>query len=217
MHIPLWCRSLSQFSSVANATYPEAYEKFLKAVDVVNLDLGWMVSAGCLWTGIDFHDRLLFGTLGPLVILGLLAATYTVAMYRARAVSNEAIQSRVGNVHMSAVLLLTFLVYSSVSSAVFRMFACETLDDGNSYLRADYRILCTDDKHRALQVYASVMIVVYPVGIPLFYAVLLYRLRGVLAMGGDVRSTNSRAQTAAGLWAPYQPTVFYYEVCHSPN
>ena len=49
-------------------------------------------------------------------------------------------------------LLVTFLICSSVSSTVFRMFGCETQDGGREYLRADYTIQCTSGKHKAAQV-----------------------------------------------------------------
>ena len=39
----------------------------------------------------------------------------------------------VQNKHVSMVLLLTFLVYSGVSSTLFKAFACEELDDDNYY------------------------------------------------------------------------------------
>ena len=51
------------------------------------------------------------------------------------------------NKHVSLVLLLTFLVYSSVSAALFKTFACEPVEDVNIYLRADYRIQCDSPKH----------------------------------------------------------------------
>ncbi|CAN0497746.1 unnamed protein product [Laminaria digitata] len=44
-------------------------------------------------------------------------------------------------------LLLTFLVYSSVSSILFQMFACDDLEDGKNYLRADYRVECDSSQH----------------------------------------------------------------------
>lgn len=199
-------------------TYPDSYERFLKAIHVVNLDLGWAMSTGCVWPDLDFHDRLLFNTMGPFVILAILAVTYTVAQYRAQPVSDDAMLSRVRDVHMSALLLWTFFVYSSVSSTVFRMFACEGLDDDYEYLRADYRILCTGHKHRALQAYAGIMIAVYPIGIPLFYTALLYRLRRVLTKEVGDRSCfeSARARSIADLWTPYRPECFYYEVC-TPN
>lgn len=197
-----------QFASVANVTYPGVYQTFLNSVDVINLDFGFVLSTGCLWPGIDFHDRLLASTLWPLAVVGLLAVTYTVAM-RKKAASSKAVREKIRNKHLSVVLLLMFLVYSSVSSNVFRMFACDSVDDGNSYLRADYRIMCTDAKHRALQVYAAVMIAVYPIGIPLLYAGLLYRHRDILSDSG---ANKSKAQAIADLWAPYRPNAFYYEV-----
>ena len=46
--------------------------------------------------------------------------------------------------HRTVFLLLTFLVFSSESSMVFQTLACETLDAEVEYLRADYRIQCTD-------------------------------------------------------------------------
>ena len=212
--------SFTQFASVANVTYPETYEQFLKAIDVINLDLGWMLSAGCVWPGVDFHDRLLFITLGPLGALVYLGATYAFAVGKTRRqpmqssptqVSRATAREMVDRKHMSALLLITFLVYSSVSSNIFRMFACEHLDDGNMYLRADYEILCTDSKHRALQIYAGLMVVVYPVGIPLMYGILLYRLRGILRTGGRARLNCPSASTINNLWLPYWPTIYFYE------
>ncbi|CAN0460109.1 unnamed protein product, partial [Scytosiphon promiscuus] len=152
--------------SVANVTYPGAYQTFLSALNILNFDIGFIVSAGCLWSGIDFHDRLIADTIWPLGVLGLLAMTYQVALHRS-STGDDGVREKIRNKHLSAVLFLLFFVYSSVSSTVFRMFACDNLDDGEEYLRADYRILCTGAKHRALQTYAAIMIVVYPVGIPL--------------------------------------------------
>lgn len=202
----------AQFASLANVTYPKPYEDFLKIVDTVNVDLGWMVSAGCIWSGIDFHDRLLFSTVGPLGVLVLLAVTFKIASARIQATSSGgtgAIARDPRNVHMSALLMLTFVVYSSVSSIVFRTFSCEMLDDGKEYLRGDYRIVCTDQKHRRFNTYAGMMIAVYPVGIPLFYAALLSQRRGMTATGV---SNRSNCTPVADLWEAYRPERFYYEV-----
>ncbi|CAN0534106.1 unnamed protein product, partial [Laminaria digitata] len=191
-----------------NVTYPGAYQTFMSVLNIINLDLGFVVSAGCLWSGIDFHDRLLAGTIWPFAVLGWLALTYTVALRR-NSGCDDSIREHIRNKHLTAVLVLLFLVYSSVSSAVFRMFACDSLHHGEEYLRADYRILCTGAKHRALQVYAAIMIAVYPVGIPLLFVVLLYRHRDVLS---DPGTNKAAAQSIASLWAPYRPSRFYYEI-----
>ncbi|CAM9622136.1 unnamed protein product, partial [Laminaria digitata] len=191
-----------------NVTYPGVYQTFLSGLDIINLDLGFVLSAGCLWSGMDFHDRLIVGTIWPLVVLGLLAITYAIALYRS-SVSDDSVREKIRHKDLSAVLLLLLIVYSSVSSTVFRMFACDSLDDGEEYPRADYRILCTDAKHRALQVYAGLMIAVYPVGIPLVFGVLLYRHRNVLSVLG---ADKAPAQSIARLWTPYLPNRFFYEI-----
>lgn len=200
---------LHQFVAVVNVTYPDVYQHFLDGLDVFNFDLGWLLSAGCV-VDLNFHHRLIIATVGPIVALLFLAGTYTVA-----ATSNQgaadALQS-IWNKHVSMVLLLTFLVYSSVSAVLFSTFACETLEDDINYLRVDYRIECDSSRHRAFQVYAGFMVVFYTVGIPLFYGALLFRDRDVLKNDPAHREDNPRVATTSDLWKPYRPTAFYYEV-----
>ncbi|CAM9718324.1 unnamed protein product [Scytosiphon promiscuus] len=201
---------LTQFAEAANLSYPGVYQDFLNAVSIINFDLGFVLSVGCLWSDIDFHGRLLVSTVSPLVVVGFLSMTYWIAMRR---IGNKADQASavetVRRKHQTVLLLLTFLVYSSVSSLVFQTFACETLDDGVEYLRADYSIQCTDPKHKVFELYAGIMVMVYPVGIPLLYAVQLFQHRAVL---GDDGADKAAAQPIVGLWEPYRPERFYYEV-----
>lgn len=169
-----------------------------------------MLSAGC-FIAVDFHDRLLVATVGPIAAMCLLGATYFVATWR-----NSSSPQALGAVrrkHASAVFLLTFFVYSPVSSTIFRTFACDSLDDGNTYLRADYTLLCDSAKHKAMQTYAAFMIAVYPVGIPLLYAVILYRNRELLRDGDRrVCGASPECESTADLWKPYKPSRFYYEL-----
>eukprot|EP00752_Nemacystus_decipiens_P018764 g16824.t1 len=201
---------LTQFADAANVTYPGVYQDFLNAIDVINFDLGSALAAGCLWSGVDFHGRLLVSTLGPLIVVAFLGMTYLIAVRRNGGAAGDAeAVEQIRQKHQAALLLVTFFVYSSVSSTVFQTFACETLDDGTEYLREDYRIHCTDARHKAFEVYAGIMVAVYPVGIPLLYAVLLFQRRDVLA---DAGADKTVAQSIAGLWEPYRPEWFYYEV-----
>ncbi|CAM9560824.1 unnamed protein product [Ascophyllum nodosum] len=113
---------------------------------------------------------------------------------------------------MSMALWITFFVYSSASSVVFQMFSCENLNDGESYLRADYSILCSSSKHQRLQVYAAFMMLVYPVGIPLVYVTLLYVDRDALKISPTQDTSESCVKAALQLSSPYRPGCFYYEV-----
>ena len=199
-----------QFTAIANATYPHVYQRFLDAVNVLNFDFGWIsqLSVGCLYD-LGIHGRLLIATIGPIVALTSLGLTYIVAEKCNRG-STEALHL-IRRRHVSVLLILTFLVYSSVSSILFQMFACDDLEDGKTYLRADYRVECDSSKHRAFQVYAGFMILFYTAGIPALYASLLFRNRRVLKDEVS-REESQRMQSFSDLWKPYKSSIFYYEV-----
>ncbi|CAM9458195.1 unnamed protein product [Ectocarpus sp. 8 AP-2014] len=199
---------LTQFTSVANVTFPDVYQRFLDGVNVLNFDPLWIPSAGCI-VNVDFHDRLVMSTIGPLLSLALLAVTLNMAKRRNR--GSEAALQKVRHRHVSVALLISFLVYSSVSATIFQTFACEHLDDGKEYLRVDYRIECDSPKHRAFQFYAGIMMLVYPIGIPFFYTSVLYKNRRVLVSKID-REVSLQVQPISDLWVPYKPERFYYEV-----
>ena len=204
---------------MANVTYPNIYQRFLDGVMVLNFDVSWILTVGCV-VDVDFHDRLLFATIGPIVAVTILGITYILAALRYRESDQDL--ANVRQKHVSAVLLLTFLVYSSVSSILFQTFACDELDDGKIYLRADYRIQCDSSKHEALTIYAGFMTILYALGIPVLYTGLLFKDRHMLANDSTigsransstfVRSNNPHVRSTSSLWKPYKPKRFYYEV-----
>lgn len=177
-------------------------------MDVFNFDLTWIPSAVCV-LDFDFHMRFLIATIGPVVTMALLGITYAFATLT-QCRSDSTLQN-LQLKHVSALLLVTFLVYSNVSSMIFKMFVCDALDDGKIYLRADYRIECDSAAHKSLQIYAGFMILLYPVGIPLLYAWLLFKDRHVLGKV-TVRDVSVRAKPTSDLWKPYMPERFCYEV-----
>ncbi|CAM9574874.1 unnamed protein product, partial [Ectocarpus sp. 12 AP-2014] len=68
----------SAFADITKAPFPPIYEKFLSIIGIFSFDLGWIMSAACLTTGIDFYDKLLIVTIGPLVPLCFLGFTFFV-------------------------------------------------------------------------------------------------------------------------------------------
>ncbi|CAM9547220.1 unnamed protein product, partial [Laminaria digitata] len=72
-------------------------------------------------------------------------------------------------------------VFTSTSSAVLKTFACDNdVMEGESYLRADYSISCNTHKHGQFRKYAGLMVLVYPIGIPVLYFFVLWRKRELL-------------------------------------
>ena len=63
----------------------------------------------------------------------------------------------------------------------FGRFDCELFDDGTRFLRGDYSINCDSTKHAFFELYAALMIVCWPVGVPIIYAVTIYLRSGVFS------------------------------------
>lgn len=205
---------------MASATYPDVYEKFLTCVEVVSLDVGWMLSAGCL-IHTNFYINLLVVTMAPLAILALVWISYILTKTR---IERRLRQDNNGHGtveaeqwdtftkrHVSFAFWISFLVYSPSSSALFQTFACDDLDTGLSYLKADYSIECKTITHAGFRVYSAVMCLVYPIGIPVCYARLLWKHKESLTNAN--RDSNAAVQYFKDLWRPYRPEGFlYYEV-----
>ena len=197
---------------MVSVQYPPAYKKFLAVLDVVNLNLGSILSLSCV-VETNFYARLSLVTIAPLAVLGVLATTYRVAMLR----NGHSVHAkrRAKNKHLSLGLFLLFIVYSSVSHTIFQTFACDSFDSGVSYLRADFDLVCWTRAHVALTAYAALMIIVYPVGIPAVFAWALYINRdGIKGVAGttDISRVSPELEAIKDLWAPYKRSRYYYEV-----
>ena len=76
-----------------------------------------------------------------------------------------------------------FLTAAANSSECISLgFEWGTHDGGACYrhfMSADYSISCDDDRYAAWEGFAVLMTLLYPVGVPLFFAWLLYSIRNV--------------------------------------
>ncbi|CAB1103690.1 unnamed protein product [Ectocarpus sp. CCAP 1310/34] len=167
---------LTVFPSITGVQFPPSYSRFLSWVDVVNLDVGQVFTASCLLPSVSFYQRLLLTTLTPIGLGCVLVLTHWMAKQRAGIGSASVLARRAAwSRHMAAGLLLTFLVFTSTSTMAFKTFPCDDeAVEGESYLRADYSLSCKTDKHMYFRIYAGIMILVYPIGIPLLYAFILW-------------------------------------------
>ncbi|CAM9924542.1 unnamed protein product, partial [Ectocarpus sp. 4 AP-2014] len=234
-------------------------------MDVLNLDMGWVLSASCIFSP-NFYGRLVLTTLVPIVFGLALCCTFMYAKSRTvRAglpkanegssirsintvvsssnnsggggtpaavvtgtrnghgmIMSEARQmSVVKRRHVGVLVTASFLIYSTVSTIVFQTFACDTLDElGKTFLRADYSLECYTPEHKLYRGYAGIMILVYPIGIPLLYAWLLFRHRHRIypkqalrdGVSPERRLVDKKIAHTVLLWQAYRPSRYYYEV-----
>jgi hypothetical protein len=191
----------STIPTATNVVFPVQFARYLNAMTVFNLNVMSAVPVDCAHDGTyDFLDKLVMITLAPigLSLLLLMACiaeyTYRSLAYRhlhAIAKASEEVLdkeekklSKVVTRYLTLFFLLTYLVLPFIATTLFRTFLCTDLDPNNEdadlddlFLTADMRISCTSDYYKRGLAYAAVMIVVYVIGIPLMYLILLYRSR----------------------------------------
>jgi hypothetical protein len=214
---------LTQYVGISGLRLPVLFTKALSWTRVFNLNIGGLLSFTCVLR-VSFYDRLMINTLMPLAVLLLLRVTYSVVQHKekARAVaalaaaaaaseysSNDDIGASVNDQlavrlqraltkHHTVFLVMTFLLYSTVSTVVFQTFACDVIEPtGESYLRADYSVSCQTSEHLFYKWYAAVMVSFQACTILSDACTLAVRSAGyLLQCKGSMPSTNVLLYTA---------------------
>lgn len=166
-----------------------------------------VISYSCLFSP-DYYGRLLLATATPLGFLAVLASAYAFARVKCR-FSPQCLIT-IGRRYLSAALLVVFFVYySSVSSIIFQAFVCDDKLSGDRSLVADHRISCDSTLNSTLTVYAGIMAVIYPIGIPVIITWWLLRNRNHLKTSD--RETIAHLQPFSAVWSSNRPSRYYFE------
>eukprot|EP00937_MAST-01D_sp_MAST-1D-sp2_P000024 g24.t1 len=107
------------------------------------------------------------------------------------------------NTLVAWLLVITYLLYPTMSSLLFQTFSCETVHLGR-FLHQDYAIDCDGAEHARYEAIASVMIAIFAVGVPMLFWALLRRHRHNLV--------HEHAQYLRFFFADYKPQFWYWEV-----
>jgi len=117
-------------------------------------------------------------------------------------------------------MLLTFTFLISTSTAAFQYFKCHEFPEADGgtrrFLYKDYAVDCDSARYNFYIPYALLMILIYPIGIPLFYSVMLSKQKHVLSDEEAVKREASADFPTIGhltfLTQAYKSKYFYFEV-----
>jgi hypothetical protein len=117
-------------------------------------------------------------------------------------------------------LFVTFLVLAGNSTALFQYLKCHNFHEAEngteSYLYVDYSIDCDSNRYKYYLPYVYCMIAIYPLGIPLMYASMLYVhrkiLRNPLKLEREERTGFPTIGHLTFLVQAYKPQFFWFEV-----
>jgi hypothetical protein len=195
MQVVAACASNFRFS------FPPAFTSVAQSFSIFYVDTLSVIDLGCALqiAPESFWKSLLITTIAPMVALGVILVLTRVLLRFGVDPDDENTQKRIRTVSAAISLFTIFLVYPGASNTVIKTFICDSFDDGRVVLRADYAIPCYDSVWRAYAVYAGFMVLVYVIGIPLFFIFLVVRYRRGLNPNKSGPLLDRRAQEAVQL------------------
>lgn len=110
-------------------------------------------------------------------------------------------------------VLVSFVLVTSVSTRIFQAFPCSEFEynraegETRRYLEEDLFVSCDSQEYDATYATAQLMAIIWPIGIPLLYAVLLASARR--AIRARMPTTLSRATLF--LWDDYTTDCLWWE------
>jgi len=162
---------ISQIGTVFNIRFPPVFSELIRVFGLVQLDFFSFVPVGCVFPDANFYSTLLMSTLIPIGIVAVLGLSGQLLHCAGKTAK--------GALCFNHIFTLLFLVYPSTSTKIFSTFQCYTIDDGQGnvlgrFLRTDFSIDCDASAHTPMQIYAGLMMLVYPLGVPALYAYLFF-------------------------------------------
>jgi len=219
-----------------NIVFPSNFTTYVSYYSIFQLNLLFLPDVNCLFNA-NYYTNLVFTTLSPIVLFVFIAAILRLVVLRAKRLNARRpyYTSKLANNHIITVaFVLSYFVLVNVSIKIFQVFQCETFDNGEVRLVADYSIDCLAPNRSAYLTYAVFMMFVYPIGIPLVYAIILIRNRHKinpnwrLVIDGSekslvsneiiqaekikVRNTHMSLLKIRNLFDSYTPKRWYFEI-----
>jgi len=156
--------------------YPPVFLRFAQQfAQLLDLNPIAFVKGGC-YVEETFHAKLVLNTVTPVALAAAIVLAHLSQL----------------DACVPYLLILAYIVFPSVSMTVFQAWGCDSDFDSGRYLRVDYNIDCDSPEHVSYQRYAAFMVAVYPIGVPLLFAVLLYMARNRISPSDDIIDGDGR-------------------------
>lgn len=155
------------------------YPSSASALRIIGFDLVAILSMGFCRS--DYLRKLWAVTVLPVFVVLVILARHVVKWYRLS--GDPGRRHALYSQTVTLLLTVTFVVYTTVSAGIFGSLRCDSNFGGQepkgsryrgqSYLIADYSIRCGSTRFKLHEIYAYLMVLVYPIGCPLLYVAIL--------------------------------------------
>jgi hypothetical protein len=127
-----------------NLTFPAAIGSVLHAFTFVNFSAAYLGSPQCYFH-FDYVDKMVFITVSPMVVIAAAILIMLVHYAHHQMATNDHPPHSLISRYVTFIVFITYLVLPSVSTHIFGIFSCASVDPGNvlpgtpTFLRNDYR------------------------------------------------------------------------------
>lgn len=157
-----------------NIKWPYFMKKLIENFNKINLNIFEFVGLDyrCSTSFDYYHIYKLQMAMIP-IMFGMTMVSYVCVKYWGRyKKKSDEFMNTVHNRLIYILVLIVFIIYPSVSNTILRLFKCEEIDDV-WYLSSDLSVVCFDEVWSEYVVSAGFFIILYILGIPIFFYKLL--------------------------------------------
>jgi len=182
--IAAWQIAASTETVLLQVRFPPVFAKAMKFFHVLGLAAFEVGSLNCFFRW-SYFEKMLFATLAPFVGVAFTAGPYwLVQRYRGKLESEAGRRKVTVRIAYSCAFAI-YIILPSVSTSVITYFSCSRFADdglrrGLRVIASELSIKCTNKRYRQWRIYAGIMIGIWPVGVPLVFATLLWSKRAKL-------------------------------------
>jgi len=197
---------------------PQVYQDIAVAFEWISVEwVAIVVPTGCLESG--YAGRLLLSGLLPLglmLIALVLGPLVRIVKHTIKGGEGPGPWKAGLLDSLNLILFISFIFVVSISEDVFLTWSCETFEVDSMisppterrFLRQDFSIECDTAEHAQAKAVAYGMMVIWPIGVPILYASLLYACRIPLTN----QKTTNLGKATSFLHKEYNISFFWWEL-----
>merc|ERR1711871_206243 len=195
---------LSAITVAADAcAWPEIFSTFVATLGIINLDFASLIPLSSCRLILPNHIGMVMNLLNPIVIIVTFKSAAMITI-RLKNIQNQEQKRKVHNFASKAILTFIILCYPRICTRVFQAFRCYQVED-SYYLEVDFRVRCFDSpEHVVYVVLATISLVIFLIGVPLWIFSVLWRNR--------LQLDSIRAKQMLGsLYVHYEDNFWWFE------
>jgi hypothetical protein len=212
-------------------TFPTDYQQLMDSFEFVNVDFLAILRGTCFLKDANYYAIFLWNFIMPIVLTIILVIWYFIS--KPKADPDEPIEeddsglTSHGSVQWNLFCMICFFIYPNTSRVMLGMFNCHELQvtptETKHFLRSDYSIECYEGSYNAYMGIAILGVLIYPIGIPVFFTKVLYgyatvTLDGFVVMANDPGAQRMLmhpiiAERFGFLYDRFRQEYWWYETC----